>query len=231
MRNSSRYSRGSRSQNRGSSHFGLWIFTIILFAAFTFGLVYLGKHKHSETTKTIAAEPAKNIVKEKETEERPKQKPVAPHKSAEQNFEFYDILTQSKIDKKEATNSVKTSANVITTSAKTNSVTSTGNQNSLTNKNTSTTNQTSATATEKAKPKPTGYMVEVLKTKDFEVVDRAKAELALIGYEVNIESFKVNDATKYVVTIGPYKSKDEALKTQKQLLQNDVKSTIKPMRN
>ena len=230
-RNNSRNSRNNRYNNR-PSYMGLWLFTIILFVTFTVGLVYLGKHK-SNASKIEKEQSHSTITKTKNEEETPKTKTDEQNQlkqnqlkqnQQEQSFEFYDILTQSKIDNKTNKSTAKTPNNNSTDSTNN----STAAENTATTNTKASTTEAGNTSTTKAKQKITNYVLEILRTKDFEVVDHVKAELALIGYEINIT--KTNNSSLYVVTVGPYNNKSTALTNQKQLLKYNVKSIVKPVK-
>jgi cell division protein FtsN len=78
-----------RRRRRGESHIGLWLLTIALFIGFTFGLVYLGKHRQQQTQ-------MRNYVREVKAEAEHKLKESAPTR-----FEFTtpQELERAKKDK------------------------------------------------------------------------------------------------------------------------------------
>ena len=231
-RHNSRSRNSQYRKNGRPSYFGLWLFTIVLFLIFTIGLVYLGKHKSRTHINNVVQEQlvtneAKaNSVKKDEVESNvEKNKKV--EKQQEQTFEFYDILTQNKIDNKTGDNTITTSANS-SVDSKANSASSVLAKNPKALSGSVAKDQKGVI---KNKLKNSLYVLEILKTKDFEVVDHAKAELALVGYEINITTTKSNNSTLYLITVGPYNSKDTAVANQKQLTKYNIKSLVKQMKS
>lgn len=66
----------------------------------------------------------------------------------------------------------------------------------------------------------TSYMLRVASLKNFADADRIKAELTLLGYNVNIQKVTIKNITWNRVNLGPYNSLTTA-----QSAQNDLKKT------
>lgn len=158
-------------KKKRKSHAFLWFFTLILFVAFTLGLVYLGKHQRAikHHTKTVS----KHVVAPKPVSNATANKTVTP----EPKFDFYTLLPQKNKD---------------------------------------------AIVPE--------YELEIATVKEFADADRTKAELSLLGFDVNIASLKKDNEQLYKVSIGPYDNKDNALADQNRLQQDNIKSVLKKIK-
>jgi cell division protein FtsN len=212
-----KYPNASRNnyKNKRPSYWGLWLLTIFLFLAFTFLLVFLGKHKSHDETNTKSEE-SQTISQTKKVNESEKetnnkeQKSNPAQKPVQQKFDFYDLLTNTE---KSADNEKSDTTTKSGTEQKTGSATKTSDASS-------------AKATTKPDAK-TSYILEIVKTKDYEAVDHIKAELALLGFEANVTTVKKNKGTAYLVTVGPYEDKTTALNYQKQIQRANISCNLK----
>ena len=80
-----------KKPKKKSSYLGLWLFVLLLFVAFTVGLVYFGKHKQHFSLKT--AVPQQTVDKTAPVPEVVTKEVVSP------KFDFYTILPQKINDK------------------------------------------------------------------------------------------------------------------------------------
>lgn len=80
-----------KKPKKKSSYFGLWLFVLLLFVAFTVGLVYFGKHKQDVSLKTTV--PQKTVDKAVSAPEVVTKEVTSPR------FDFYTILPQKTNDK------------------------------------------------------------------------------------------------------------------------------------
>jgi hypothetical protein len=74
------------------------------------------------------------------------------------------------------------------------------------------------------------YELEIASVKTYTEADHLKAEVSLLGLEVNIDLIKKDDVQIYHVTTGPYDNKNAALADQSRLKQNNIKSVIKKLK-
>lgn len=70
------------------------------------------------------------------------------------------------------------------------------------------------------------YLLQVAAVKNIYDAERMKSELALIGFEANIEQLKINDVIWYRVNVGPYYSEASAKNAQEKLSANKIRNTI-----
>jgi len=73
----------------------------------------------------------------------------------------------------------------------------------------------------------TTYELEIKITKEYSVADHLKAQLALLGFSVNITPITINGAEHYRITIGPYGTKADAVSDQTRLKQNKIYALIR----
>lgn len=154
---------------RRGSYLMLWLLTLALFGAFTFGLVYIGKHQRQFRHNTKKASKHQVIVNAAANE--------TVKASITPKFDFYTLLPQK-------------------------------------NKN--------AVVPE--------YELDVATVKDYLEADHLKAEIALLGIEVNINSFKKDTQQLYRISTGPYDNKDAAIADQARLKQSNIKSSLKKLK-
>jgi cell division protein FtsN len=157
-----------------SSHWRLWFFTLFIFTAFTFGLVFVGKHQRQLQHAMKATPKASKVKVVKATPVQPAAEPV---KATTPKFDFYTMLPQK-------------------------------NSNA----------------------KIPEYELEVATLKDYASADHLKAELALLGFTVNITPVREAGSQKYRVTVGPYDNKDGATAEQLRLKQNKISSTLRKIK-
>lgn len=70
------------------------------------------------------------------------------------------------------------------------------------------------------------YLLQVATVKNSSDAEHIKSELALIGFEANVEQLKINDVIWYRVNVGPYSSEIAAKNDQKKLNDNKVQSVV-----
>lgn len=75
-------------------------------------------------------------------------------------------------------------------------------------------------------PSMTNYILQLGLFADSTAADQQRAQLVIQGLEVKIKSIKKNGTTYYRIWMGPYKTKQDALKQQQQLQSNSVKSEL-----
>jgi cell division protein FtsN len=158
------YAKNSSSRKKikkKSSYFGLWLFILLIFIAFTIALVYFGKTMQSAELKSAS-------VKSK------KIPPTITKNVAPPHFDFYTLLPQKK-----------------------------------------------------AKNVATEYTIEISTVNDYATADRAKAELTLLGFTVNIKEIQERGMQKYFVTVGPYDNKDAATLDLERLKRNKIYGKLK----
>ncbi len=70
------------------------------------------------------------------------------------------------------------------------------------------------------------FVLQVASVKDYADADRYKAQLSMLGFDVNIQKYLFNGQTWYRVNIGPFASRQTALDQQQRLKENGVKSIL-----
>lgn len=86
--------------------------------------------------------------------------------------------------------------------------------------------------TEAIKPAPSTlattpqFILQLGIFKEYASADELKAQAVLQGFDVNITPFKHDSTTLYRVWVGPYKTHLDAKQQQKNLLQNQINSTL-----
>lgn len=71
------------------------------------------------------------------------------------------------------------------------------------------------------------YMVQVASFSSYKEADRLKAQLLLMGFNVDVKSFSSKGKTWYRVQTGPYISQAAATKMQRRLMQSNFKSILR----
>ena len=180
---------------------------VLLTGLFVGGLFYLKQHsgpapKTEDTT----------IAKTKET---PKKSAAAAHQqhnnasnssstTTQQNFDFYTILPKNQMAPQQT------------------------NSNNATSTQTSSKNKANLSTT--GLPTKAAYILQIGEFKGYASADELKAQVVLQGYEVNITSTNKNGAPLYYVWLGPYQTREQALQQQKNLLSNQIKSVLAPLK-
>ena len=77
-----------KKTKKKSSHFGLWLFVLLLFTTFTFGLVYLGKYKQQHPHPK-ASSPQKIVIHQQ-------QKEITTKTTNTPKFDFYTLVPQKR---------------------------------------------------------------------------------------------------------------------------------------
>lgn len=70
------------------------------------------------------------------------------------------------------------------------------------------------------------YAVQVGEFQGYAAADELKAKVVLQGYEATITPVKKDNATLYKVWLGPFATREQALRQQKDLTANQIKSVI-----
>lgn len=70
------------------------------------------------------------------------------------------------------------------------------------------------------------YILQVAALQHTADIDRLKAQLSFLGFDVNTESFQSNGSTWYRIKVGPYASATEMQKARQILLSNHLGSII-----
>lgn len=70
------------------------------------------------------------------------------------------------------------------------------------------------------------FNLQIGPVKDYAEIDRMRAEMALMGYNVTIQTTKFNNQLIYRLILGPYVKLDSAKATQKNLQKNHISSVI-----
>jgi len=78
----------------------------------------------------------------------------------------------------------------------------------------------------KQRTTPVRYFLQVASVKRYQDADKLKAQLLLMGYNVNINRVKTAKITWHQLWIGPYKTKEIARQIQKKLAQEHKQSII-----
>lgn len=74
--------------------------------------------------------------------------------------------------------------------------------------------------------KSSAYIVQVAALSDESDADQLKAQLTLLGFNVNVTGIKKNEKTFHRVWLGPFHSKSEAESAHKQLQENMISSQV-----
>jgi cell division protein FtsN len=70
------------------------------------------------------------------------------------------------------------------------------------------------------------YELEVMRSKDVNVVNRKKAALALLSLEPNITEVKGKSGVLYRLVLGPYDAKQDAIDVQADLKKKAIHSSL-----
>lgn len=189
-------------RHKKQSYTGLWFFTIFLFIAFTLGLVYLGKHRY----KNHLIPPVSTPITEKTKIENSAKNSITKNADTKSTMQKITETKQPEVKPSE-TKPAEPKFDFYTLLP----------QGSKSSAKTVTTNEK--------------YLLESDKEQDFAKIDKLKAQLALLGFETQLITTMENKVKIYQLTIGPFDNKKIALKNQKTLLQNRIKSTIKSSTN
>jgi cell division protein FtsN len=152
--------------------------------------------KHHSTATTH--KPAKKITAHK-TLPQPQESKV---KSKKPQFDFYTILPQSKVGTEVTRKSVTPPPALMPKAEISKPVSS------------------SATKTS------THYLLQVASVKDYKDADSMKAQLTLLGFDVNIQKVKLGNKVMNRVTLGPYNSLHDAQEDQQRLRKNKVNGML-----
>lgn len=75
-------------------------------------------------------------------------------------------------------------------------------------------------------PSTTNYVLQLGIFQDSTAADQQRAQLVIQGLEVKVKTIKKNGTNYYRIWMGPYKTKQDALKQQQQLQSNSIKSEL-----
>jgi len=73
----------------------------------------------------------------------------------------------------------------------------------------------------------TPYIVQVAAVKNFNDADEIKAELALLGFELQIQKATIRGQTWYRLFIGPVETQQHAIRLHKKLARHHIKSLVR----
>lgn len=79
---------------------------------------------------------------------------------------------------------------------------------------------------QKTAEKPSNYIVQIAALSKTTDADQLKAQLVLLGFDVNITAIKKNGQTLQRIWLGPFSNKNDASATQQQLQQNQITSQL-----
>ncbi|HEV2614504.1 MAG TPA: SPOR domain-containing protein [Gammaproteobacteria bacterium] len=189
-------SRRSEPESEGPSAI-VWLFVGILIGLIISGIFYL-KGQHS----TAPVKPEKHVV---EAKHPPVKKPVdetqtqkqAPASSQNLQTQFdFYNVLSNKTQPKSAPAAAKPT-------------------------------QTTTTApTTTAAASSSNYVVQIATMSKPSDADQLKAQLLLLGFDVNVTPVQKNGQTFQRVWLGPFTNKSDAVATQKQLTQNQITSSL-----
>lgn len=80
--------------------------------------------------------------------------------------------------------------------------------------------------TETKDTEPSNYLLQMASLKNYADADRFKAQLTILGFDVYIQSYTVNEQIYNRVVMGPYSSKTAATQQQARLQKNHVPSIL-----
>jgi|GEM_PF-5022478 len=72
------------------------------------------------------------------------------------------------------------------------------------------------------------YLLEIIEAKNYAMIDRIRARLALMGYEATVITHREQKTVYYRLTLGPYE-KNIALAKQRALDKNKMKTTLRKL--
>lgn len=197
-------SRRSEPESEGPSAI-VWLFVGILIGLIISGIFYLkGKHSTPVTPDKQVTEIKHKTVKKAaaavDATPDQKQTPPTSTQNLQTQFDFYNVLP-NKSDAKSTPDKpvASTSQKVVVTPA---------------------TPATPASSTS------SNYAVQIATLSKPSDADQLKAQLVLLGFDVNITPVKKNGQTLERVWLGPFTNKSDAAATQKQLTQNQITSSL-----
>ncbi len=180
----------------------VWLFVGILIGLIISGIFYLrGQHSTPVTINKLA--PVKHETKKEDVDKavKPDQKQTPSNpQNLQTQFDFYNVLP-NKSQEPETTSAAPAAPQSQPASA-------------------TTASSTPATKT------ANGYAVQIATMSKASDADQLKAQLLLLGFDVNVTPAQKNGQTLQRVWIGPFTNKSDALGTQKQLQQNQITSKV-----
>jgi cell division protein FtsN len=203
-------SRRSRDEHESEGPSPLvWLFVGILIGLIISGIFYLRGQHSTPVTINKPAPTTKHIPKKVEEDKgiQPDQKQTPTNsQNLQTQFDFYNVLPNK------SQNSPAPTVSPTTTSPTTVSP------------GPAQTSSSAATSTSKA---TTGsYAVQIATMSKSSDADQLKAQLLLLGFDVNVTPVTKNGQTLERVWIGPFTNKNDAVGTQKQLQQNQITSKL-----
>ena len=214
-------SRRNEPESEGPSAI-VWLFVGILIGLIISGIFYIkGKHAAS----TLA--PQKQMTSKHQTAKKPvvdeippqKQTPPASTQNLQTQFDFYNELS-----KKTATTDTQSVQSTQPTQTKKTTSTSTSTAPSKsTDSATRSNSSSSSSASSNTTP---NYVIQIATLSKPDDADQLKAQLLLLGFDVNVTPVQKNGQTLQRVWLGPFTNKGDASATQKQLKQNQITSSL-----
>jgi cell division protein FtsN len=208
-------SRRNEPESEGPSAI-VWLFVGILIGLIISGIFYLkGQHHATPLTPERHAE-VKKLAPAKKPEEKTsaqKQAQTAaeeskPNSQNTQNlqtqFDFYNVLPNKNQGK--------------TTQPQSSQPQTAQPQTAAPAQKTAVASTTS--------PSPVNYVVQIATLSKPSDADQLKAQLLLLGFDVNVTPAQKNGQTLQRVWLGPFTNKSDATATQKQLQQNQISSNL-----
>lgn len=199
-------------ENHGPSPM-VWLFVGILIGLIISGIFYL-RGQHNTPVTINHPLPAKHHKKKVDEDKpvKPEQKETpANAQNLQTQFDFYNVLPKQ---------SNTASPSAVPPSSTTTSATTTVIPKSTTRTPSAPTPTTTSGKT------ALGYAVQIATMSKSDDADQLKAQLLLLGFDVNVTPAQKNGRTLERVWIGPFTNKNDALSTQKQLQQNQITSQL-----
>jgi cell division protein FtsN len=194
-------SRRNEPESEGPSAV-VWLFVGILVGLIISGVFYIkGQHNAATAAPTEKQTTLKHkVVKTPVVDEAlpQKQEQPASTQNLQTQFDFYNVLP----NKTQATQTQTTQPQK-TVEASAPASSSTPNSNSNSN-----------------------YVVQIATLSKPNDADQLKAQLLLLGFDVNVTPVQKNGQTLQRVWLGPFTNKSDATATQKQLKQNQITSNL-----
>lgn len=187
----------------------VWLFVGILIGLIISGIFYLRGQHSTPVTITKPAPTAKHTPKKVQEDKaiQPDQKQTPTNsQNLQTQFDFYNVLPNKSQNAPAAT------ASPTTTSSTTGASPAPA--------------QTSTPAATSTTDSSGNYAVQIATMSKASDADQLKAQLLLLGFDVNVTPVKKNGQTLERVWIGPFTNKNDAVGTQKQLQQNQITSKL-----
>jgi len=229
----------SRRQERSGPSGVIWLLMGVLIGLIIAGVFYV-KNQSKHPQPMIIPEPLSSQQKTiaPPAQEKPKTPAKAPStQNLQTQFDFYNVLPSKQVigpsgDEETAEIQNQNAADAATNSQKAQTAVVLPppvpvEQPKVTEPKTIPAPKPKTVTPPPASPaKPSAYIVQAAALSDSSDADQLKAQLTLLGFNVNVTPAKKNEKTFHRVWLGPFHDESEAKSIQKQLQENMISSKV-----